>query len=57
MAKLREMKTDNNALLFRTNMTGSHGGASGRFEVLKERALEYGWMLGLLGMDGQQTKQ
>ena len=56
VAKLRDMKTDNNALLFHTNMTGSHGGASGRFEVLKERALEYGWMLGLLGMDGQQTK-
>ena len=56
VAKLRDMKTDNNVLLFRTNMTGSHGGASGRFEVLKERALEYGWMLGLLGMDGQKMK-
>ena len=56
VAKLRDLKTDHNALLFRTNMTGSHGGASGRFEVLKERALEYGWMLGLLGMDGQVTK-
>ena len=56
VAKLRDMKTNDNMLLFRTNMTGSHGGASGRFEVLKERALEYGWMLGLLGMDGQKMK-
>ena len=31
-------------------VTGSHGGSSGRFERLKERAMEYAWMLGLLGM-------
>ena len=50
VARLRDMKTDKNLLLFRTNMTGSHGGSSGRFERLKERALEYSWMLGVLGM-------
>ncbi len=51
VARLRELKTDKNPLLFYTNMTGSHGGSSGRFERLKERALEYGWMLGLLGVN------
>ena len=49
VARLRDNKTDNNLLLFVTNMSGSHGGASGRFERLKERAQEYAWMLGLLG--------
>ncbi|MCC6411429.1 MAG: S9 family peptidase [Saprospiraceae bacterium] len=49
VAKLRDVKTDDNLLLFKTNMSGSHGGASGRFEVLRERALEYAWMLGMVG--------
>jgi len=57
VAKLRDLKTDHNALLFKTNMTGSHGGSSGRFERLKERALEYAWMMGLIGMNDQATKQ
>jgi oligopeptidase B len=51
VARLRDLKTDNNVLLFKTNMSGSHGGSSGRFERLKERALEYSWMMGLLGMN------
>ncbi|MBK8557299.1 MAG: S9 family peptidase [Lewinellaceae bacterium] len=50
VARLRDLKTDHNLLLFKTNMTGSHGGSSGRFERLKERALEYAWMLGLMGI-------
>lgn len=49
VARLRDIKTDKNLLLFVTNMSGSHGGSSGRFERLKERAQEYAWMLGLLG--------
>lgn len=49
VARLRDLKTDSNLLLFKTNMTGSHGGSSGRFKRLEERALEYAWMLGLLG--------
>ena len=57
VARLRDLKTDKNVLLFKTNMTGSHGGSSGRFERLKERALEYSWMMGLLGMDGSLVKQ
>lgn len=49
VARMRDLKTDKNALLFVTNMSGSHGGASGRFQRLHDRALEYSWMLGLLG--------
>ena len=46
-AKLRELKTDNNLLLFKTDMSSGHGGASGRFESLKEDALEYAFLLKL----------
>jgi oligopeptidase B len=48
VAKLREMKTDNNTLLLWTNMDFGHGGASGRFERYKETALEYAFMLKML---------
>ncbi|MDF2551967.1 MAG: family peptidase [Chryseobacterium sp.] len=47
VAKLRELKTDNNLLLFKTDMNSGHGGASGRFESLKEDALEYAFLLKL----------
>ncbi|MFN0213149.1 MAG: S9 family peptidase [Saprospiraceae bacterium] len=57
VARLRDLKTDKNVLLFKTNMSGSHGGSSGRFKRLEERALEYAWMMGLLGMDGGEMKQ
>jgi oligopeptidase B len=49
VARLRDLKTDQNMLLLKTSMSGSHGGSSGRFERLKERALEYAWMLGIMG--------
>ena len=48
VAKLREMKTDDNLLLLKTNMDFGHGGASGRFKQHKETALEYAFMLMLL---------
>ena len=53
-AKLRELKTDNNILLLKTNMGAGHGGASGRYESLKETAFEYAFVLDCLGL--QQTK-
>lgn len=50
VAKLREMKTDNNVLLLKTNMEFGHGGASGRFDYLKDIALEYAFLLTLEGI-------
>ncbi|MFK7746963.1 MAG: prolyl oligopeptidase family serine peptidase, partial [Kordia sp.] len=47
VAKLREMKTDDHKLLLHTNMDAGHGGASGRFEALKEVAEEYAFLLDL----------
>ena len=41
VAKLRELKTDDNLLLLKTNMGAGHGGVSGRFDKLKEVALVY----------------
>ncbi|WP_299536632.1 S9 family peptidase [Ulvibacterium sp.] len=49
VAKLRELKTDDNLLLFNINMEAGHGGASGRFEALKETAKEYAFLLDLEG--------
>ncbi len=47
VAKLRELKTDDNLLLMDVNMEAGHGGASGRFEALKETAREYAFLLDL----------
>jgi len=51
VAKLRAAKTDDNALLLKTNMEAGHGGASGRFERLKEVALVYAFALAVTGKD------
>ncbi|CAL2104221.1 Dipeptidyl aminopeptidase BI [Tenacibaculum sp. 190130A14a] len=45
VAKLRELKTDDNILMLHTNMEAGHGGASGRFDALKETAEEYTFLL------------
>ena len=50
VAKLRELKTDNNLVLLHTNMKTGHGGASGRFEYLKEIALDYAFLFMLEGI-------
>ena len=50
VAKLRDMKTDNNKLYLKTNMDAGHGGASGRFESIKEDAEEYAFLLDLEGI-------
>ncbi|MGM0505056.1 MAG: S9 family peptidase, partial [Bacteroidota bacterium] len=44
VAKLRDKKTDDNVLLLHTNMKAGHGGASGRFETLRETAMEYAFI-------------
>lgn len=48
VARLRAMKTDSNPLLFKINMSAGHGGRSGRFDRLKEKAEEYAFILSLL---------
>ncbi len=50
VAKLRDMKTDDNMLLLHTNMEAGHGGASGRFRRFKETAMEYAFLLKLEGI-------
>lgn len=45
VAKLRELKTDDNQLLMHTNMEAGHGGASGRFDSIKEVARDYAWLV------------
>lgn len=50
VAKLREMKTDQNMLLLHTNMEFGHGGASGRFDYLKDLALNYAFLFTLEGI-------
>lgn len=50
VAKLRTMKTDNNILLLHTNMEFGHGGASGRFDYLKDLALNYAFLFALEGI-------
>ena len=49
VAKLRTLKTDTNPLLLVTNMQAGHGGASGRYDYLKEIALDYAFLLRELG--------
>lgn len=52
VARLREMKTDGNELILKTNMGAGHGGKSGRFESLRETAEEFAFILWQLGVDG-----
>jgi len=51
VAKLRTLKTDKNLLFLDTNMDAGHGGASGRFEALKELAKEFSFLLDLEGIE------
>ena len=51
VAKLRELKTDQNELLLKTNMGAGHGGKSGRFESLRETAEEFAFILWQLGVE------
>lgn len=50
VAKLRDMKTDDNVLLLDTDMEAGHGGASGRFKRYKTTALQYAFLLDLEGI-------
>ncbi len=51
VAKLRTLKTNAAPLLLHTNMTAGHGGASGRYDYLKETAFDYAFLLTQLGLE------
>jgi oligopeptidase B len=55
VAKLRRLKTDGNLLLLETNMSAGHGGASGRYDYLKEIALDYAFLIQELGEGGHSA--
>ncbi len=50
VAKLRTLKTDSNPLIFKVNMSGGHGGSSGRYDKLKEIAFDYAFELTQMGI-------
>jgi oligopeptidase B len=50
VAKLRAMKTDNNPLLLKVNFGAGHGGASGRYDALRENAFDYSFILWQMGI-------
>ena len=51
VARLRTLKTDARPLLLKTKMhPAGHGGASGRYDALRDRAFELAWMLGQVGI-------
>jgi oligopeptidase B len=54
-AKLRTYKTDDKLLLLKTNMDAGHGGASGRYEYLKEVAFEYAFLIKVLGIHSHES--
>ena len=50
VARLRELKTDSNLLLLKTDLEAGHGGMSGRYQALRDVALEYAFLLKVLGL-------
>jgi oligopeptidase B len=55
VARLRAQKTDSNLLLLKTELDAGHGGMSGRYQALKDAALEYAFVLKVLGLIRQAT--
>lgn len=49
VARLRQLKTDDNVVLLKTNMAAGHGGASGRYDFLRETAFEFAFLLKVVG--------
>jgi oligopeptidase B len=50
VAKLRTLKTNSSPLLFKINLGAGHGGASGRYDYLRDVALDYAFLLTELGI-------
>jgi oligopeptidase B len=57
VAKLRTLKTDSNPLLFKCNMAAGHGGASGRYDHLKEQAFATAFVLDQLGLGPSRAQE
>lgn len=55
VAKLRRLKTDTNVVLLKTNMSAGHGGASGRYDYLRETAFEFAFFLKVVGLVSGQS--
>jgi len=51
-ARLRTLKTDSNPLLLKVNLAAGHGGASGRYDALREVAYDYAFLLRQCGIEG-----
>ena len=52
VARLRATRTDKNPLVFKCNMGAGHGGASGRYDALRDLAFDYAWILTTVGLEG-----
>ena len=50
VARLRELKTDSSPLVFKINFAAGHGGASGRYDALRETAFDYAFILTMMGI-------
>jgi oligopeptidase B len=50
VARMRTLETGSNPLLLKVNMGAGHGGASGRYDRLKEQAFEYAWLMSQVGI-------
>jgi oligopeptidase B len=50
VARMRTLETGSNLLLLKVNMGAGHGGASGRYDRLKEQAFEYAWLMSQVGI-------
>jgi oligopeptidase B len=57
VARLRAMKTDDNELLLKTQMSSGHFGSSGRYEMLKEIAFDYAFVLTRLGVETEPAQR
>ena len=51
VAKIRDMKSDNNKVLLKTDMSSGHGGASGRYDFYRDIAFEYTFILDMVGIE------
>jgi oligopeptidase B len=55
VAKLRTLKTDSHPLLFKIQLAGGHGGASGRYDFLRDIAFDYAFLLTEWGLEPRES--